>query len=393
MDAAKPKELRGERGPPPHFAGRVSELALLRARLDAVLADPGAAKDGMLLLTGVPGVGKTHLLEHFARQVARQVQDDRRVVVLPLSPVDLAAPEGLLLLIGEALGVRDKFARAAGVDDKISGIRGNVAGVVTAGVTVDAYRPGTTFSHMLRATRSLKAWKRKVLVVTIDEVQDVDSRSADQLQTLHLGLHECPVLAVAAGLQHSKSVLSEMGISRTSHRQLTLLTAEETVEAIYHGLRNIGVDVSEATAGRFAGAAMRFPQHVHGHIEAARDVYCERGEVDSPDAVAEVLERGGKSREDYYVGRMSAMGRANRLYPLVERMEGSAAQSVTLEEAEAVVGADAVAAAVRHGVMTEGEDGVLSFGIPSFHSYMVRRAAERRQRTRSELPRPTVDAG
>lgn len=389
MDAAKPKELRGERGPPPHFAGRVSELALLGARLDAVLADPGAAKDGMLLLTGVPGVGKTHLMEHFARQV----QDDRRVVVLPLSPVDLAAPEGLLLLIGKGLGARDQFARAAGIDDKVSGIRGNVAGVVTAGVTMDAYRPGMTFSHMLRATRNLTAWKRKVLVVTIDEVQDVDSRSADQLQTLHLGLHECPVLAVAAGLQHSKSVLSDMGISRTSHRQLTLLTTQETVEAIYHGLRNIGVDVSEATAGRFAEAAMRFPQHVHGHIEAARDVFRERGEVDSPDAVAKVLERGGKSREDYYVGRMSAMGRANRLYPLVEHMEGGAAQSVTLEQAEAVVGADAVAAAVRHGVMTEGEDGVLSFGIPSFHSYMVRRAAEHRQRTGSGLSRPTVDAG
>ena len=371
MDAAKPKELRGERGPPPHFAGRVAELALLRGRLDAVLADPGAAKDGMLLLTGVPGVGKTHLLEHFAQQV----KDDRRVVVLALSPVDLAAPEGLLLLMGEALGAKRKFARAAGINDKISGIRGNVGGVVTAGVTKDAYRPGMMFSHMLRATRTLKPWKRKVLVVTVDEVQYIDSRSADQLQTLHLGLHECPVLAIAAGLQHSKSVLSDHGLSRTKHRQLTVLSADETVEAVYHGLHNIGVDVSEAAAGTFAEAAMRFPQHVHGHIEAARDVYRERGEIDSPEAVAEVLERGRKSREDYYIGRMGAMGRANRLYPLVERMAGSGAESVTREGAESVVGAEAVNAAVRHGVMTEDEDGVLSFGIPSFHGYMVRRAA------------------
>ena len=385
MDAAKPKELRGERGPPPHFAGRVAELALLRGRLDAVLADPGAAKDGMLLLTGVPGVGKTHLMEHFAQQV----KDDRRVVVLALSPVDLAAPEGLLLLIGEALGARGKFARAAGVDDKISGIRGNVAGVITAGVTKDAYRPGMTFSHMLRATRNLKAWKRKVLVVTVDEVQGVDSRSADQLQTLHLGHHECPVLAIAAGLQHSKSVLSDNGISRTNHRQLTLLTSDETVEAVYRGLGNIGVVVSEATAGELAEAAMRFPQHVHGHIEAARDVYCERGEVDSPEALAEVLERGRKSREEYYVGRMSAMGRANRLYPLIEHMAGSGAESVTLEEAESVAGADAVDAAVRHGVMTVGEDGVLSFGIPSFHGYLVRRAAKHRQLHGNGLPSPT----
>ena len=53
--------LHGERGPPPHFAGRDAELAAMRRRLDITLREPGAAMNGLLLITGIPGIGKTHL--------------------------------------------------------------------------------------------------------------------------------------------------------------------------------------------------------------------------------------------------------------------------------------------------------------------------------------------
>lgn len=123
---------------------------------------------------------------------------------------------------------------------------------------------------------------------------------------------------------------------------------------------------------------MRFPQHIHGHIEAARDIHKDRGEINSPDAVAAVLRAGRLSRESYYVGRMAAMGRADRLYPLVERMADGDADAIAFAEAESIVGIEPVDAAVRAGVLAQREDGVLSFAIPSFRRYMVERASAHR---------------
>ena len=117
------------------------------------------------------------------------------------------------------MGAEDKFTRVAGIDDKVSGVRGAVADLVSGGVTLDAHRSALAFSHMLRATRYLPVWRGKALVVMIDEVQSMDSRSADQLLTLHMGQHECPILTIVAGLEHSQSVLGRHGIARTSHRQ------------------------------------------------------------------------------------------------------------------------------------------------------------------------------
>lgn len=370
MNDSSSTMLHGDRGPPPHFAGRKAALSLLRQRLDLVLESPAAAVNGLLLITGVPGIGKTHLLDHFTRQAT----ESGDVAAITLSPVDLTSPEGLLLQMGEALGGKDPFTRAAGLDDKISGVRAGVGGVVSGGVTLDSHRPALAFSHMLRATKGAKAWRRRALVVVIDEIQSADARSADQLQTLHLGQHGCPILTIAAGLQQSKSILSDLGVSRMSHRRLELLSAAETMEAVYHGLLNLGIDVTEDTAETLADASMRFPQHIHGHIEAARDVHRRRGDINSPAAVADVLQAGRRSREDYYLGRMGAMGRADRLYPLVEHMADADADAVAFAQAESIVGVEAVNAAVHAGVLAEQEDGVLSFDIPSFRSYMVERA-------------------
>ena len=375
--------LHGERGPPPHFAGRDAELSAMRQRLDVTLSERGSAVEGLLLITGIPGIGKTHLADHFVRQAA----EDDNVGVLTLGPVDLTSPEGLLLLMGRAMGAEDGFARAAGIDDKVSGVRGSVAGVVSGGVTLDAHRPALAFSHMLRATKDLAAWRGKALVMVIDEVQSMDSRSADQLLTLHMGQHECPVLTIAVGLQHSKSVLSRHGISRTSERRLGLLSQDETLEAVYRGLANLGVELTEDTAKALAEASMRFPQHVHGHIEAAYNVHRKRGEIDSPKAVAETLAMGREARDEYYRGRIGAMGAgAYTLYPLVEHMADAQLEDITRPRAESILGKDIVGAAVEHGVLSVDDHGLLSFGIPSFRAYMIRNAAA--YRVRSDSPTP-----
>ena len=94
------------------------------------------------------------------------------------------------------------------------------------------------------------------------------------------------------------------------------------------------------------------------------------------------MKEGRRLREQYYVGRMSAVGRIDRLYPVVDRMMERDDGSVGQDEAEALAGADVVDAAVHHGVLTATEDGILTFGIPSFGSYMAMRSARHRERLR-----------
>lgn len=380
MNAKVPTTLHGECGPPPHFAGRHAELSLMQRRLDAVLTARNPKADGLLLFTGIPGIGKTHLAYHFVQQQKAA----RNVKAVLVGAEELAYPEGMVLRIGRTMGAEDAFAKAAGIGGKVSGARASVAGVVTAGVTVDPAKPTLGFTQMLGATATLRAWRNKALVLVIDEVQNTNESGAEQLRALHQGLHECPILTIAAGLQHSKSVLSERGISRASHHSLGLLSTDESVEAVYHGLANLGTPASESTAKTLADAAMRFPQHIHGYIEAARLVHDARGEIDSPDAIAEALKIGAKSREEYYVGRMGAMGDAAKLYRLVEDMATRNADAVTRPTAESIVGANVVDAAIRHGVLSSQEDGVLSFGIPSFRNYMIRRAAAYREVSQAE---------
>ncbi len=365
--------LRGERGPPPHFAGRKRELAVMRRRLDIVLREHEPAMEGALLLTGIPGIGKTHLAYHFAQHAT----EARNVKTLAVDPVDLTSPEGMIRLVGRAMDAEDSFAKAAGIGDKMTGVRGGVGGVLSAGVTLDAHRPELAFSHLLRATKGLSAWQGRALVLVVDEAQSMDSRSADALLSLHTGRHQCPILTIVAGLQHSKSILSEHGVSRMEHLQLGLLSQDEAIEAVYLGLANLNVEVSEATAKVLADASMRFPQHVRGHIEAACIVNERHGAVDSPQALAEALDIGRQARERYYDGRIDAMGgEAYTLYPLVKHMDEQAIENLPRSEVESIIGKGVADGAIRHGVLAKGEHGLLSFGMPSFHTYMAHKAEE-----------------
>ena len=59
--------LGGDRSRALHFAGRRTELAALHARLEYVVNEQDP-EDGLVLIDGIQGIGKTGLLREFARQ-------------------------------------------------------------------------------------------------------------------------------------------------------------------------------------------------------------------------------------------------------------------------------------------------------------------------------------
>ena len=73
---------------------------------------------------------------------------------------------------------------------------------------------------------------------------------------------------------------------------------------------------------------------------------------------------------------------AYTFYPLAEHFTDARRADITRENAEAIIGTDAVDAAVHHGVLAVGEHGLLSFAIASFHTHMIDNAKAYREHAR-----------
>ena len=109
-------------------------------------------------------------------------------------------------------------------------------------------------------------------------------------------------------------------------------------------------------------------------------MYDDSGEVNSDAALSRILTIGRKFRENYYEGRLRAVTETSRLYPLVEHLTANNATEISRRAASSIIDNDVIQDAVKHGVLSVDHQGVLSFGIPSFRTYMQELAQRYRQR-------------
>ena len=354
--------LRTERGLPPHFAGRVDELDHLKQRL-AMVVETGDASDGLALVTGVPGVGKTALARTFASSCGAFA------IVGGTSELDSALH--LFLNIGKAIGRETGFKRIADVDPRPVG--GNV---------------GIGFALMLRQSKAEGLWDGKdgkALVLVIDELQTLEQQQAKLLRDLHQGLHECPILVVGVGLQHTRSVLSRHGVSRVARGiQLGPLRREDTREAIAEGLAALDREAPDHVVERLAQASHDFPQHVNCYLSAALDVVDNERGWAACGVLARVVAKGDALRGAYYDTRLETMPDGyDRVLPIIEHMRKhnspilSKCAAIHAIDDAGMDGKSAVEEAIAHGVLTHGKRGEVSFGILAFHKHMVALLAER----------------
>lgn len=372
--------LDTERGPPPHFAGRRVELARLHRRL-ALVRERHNAKSGIALVTGVPGVGKTQFAERFASEVEARSRGATRTLVV--EPQLLAFDVSLFMAIGTALGAETEFRQVAELDTRI--VAGSVgAATVTAGATREHGRHTGELPALLRASKRTKAWDGKAFVLIVDELQSIQPSGMNALHSMHLGLHECPLLVVGVGLQHTPQVLSHPkgdapGISRADTPiKLDCLGREESVEAFALGMAALGREISAAQAGLLADESQGFPQHIHGYLGGACAAYdASGGSLQSTSAFNRALALGREARTAFYNRRLNALLDRDAMRPIIEAMLAAETSAMTRRQAAAAVesahggdGAAAVDSAVAHGVLSVDDRGLLSFGIPSFHAYM-----------------------
>ena len=382
VDADRRRDLAldTERGPPPHFAGRRSELAAMLRRLDLIRQHRNA-RSGIALLTGVPGVGKTQFAERFAREVEAAPDGEARALIV--EPQLLSFDVSLFMAIGAALGAEDEFRKVAEQDVKIVGGSFGAA-TVRGSVTREHGRHTGEFPALLRASKRTGAWDGKALVLIVDELQSIQPSGMSALHSLHLGLHECPLLVVGVGLQHTPQVLADPkgdapGISRIDEPiKLDCLGHKETVEAFVLGMEALGRAIPEAQAEHLADESQGFPQHIHGYLRAACASFDTWGSLEAANAVDEALALGRQARTAFYNRRLNALPDRDAMQPVINAMAEAGTTAMTRRQAAAAIesaqggdGTAAVDSAIAHGVLSVEDDGQLRFAIPSFHAYML----------------------
>ena len=384
-DPAHRVELRSEREPPLHFAGRTKELAALRKRLDD-LCDTGDASGGMALIVGVPGVGKTQLGRKFAEDAtARDAALDIRRLATDTSMLERHVD--LFLAMARALDVEEDARRVADLDTR-STARSAGVGFVRGGLTQEHARHTGGLSALLAKYAGI--WRGKALVLVVDELQTVQPQGMTALRVLHQGDHGCPILLVGIGLQHTQQVLANpsdgsAGISRVAEPiRLGVLPDSEALEAIEKNMLALGHAIPESCVAKLACASHGFPQHIHGYLAGAEAAIAKHGGLAPGPSLDDALQAGGRARADYYDTRLSMLPNQNAMLPVVDAMLEQRRSALWQEEAVRAIddasfdGERTLQEAIKHGVLTLEKGGV-SFGIPSFFDHMKTLLVERRR--------------
>ena len=395
MSDAPHAKLRSEREPPPYFAGRAKELAVLNKRLDD-LRETGDPTGGMALIVGVPGAGKTQLGRKFAEDaLAGRAAVDVRHFATDTSMLEDEVD--LFMAIARALGVEKKGRKVADIDSR-STARNAGIGLFKGGVTREHARHTGGLSALLDASKHAGMWNGKVLVLVVDELQTIQPQGMRALRVLHQGDHRCPILLVGIGLQHTQHVLGNptdgaAGISRVAGPiTLQALSEGEALEAIERNMLAMGHEIPKACVVALANASQGFPQHVHGYLNGAIEAIEKYGNLAVGRSLDHALKAGDEARNDYYDARLSMLPDQDAMLPVIETMVGSGRPWLRRSEAVRAVnegssaaagasldGENTVRQAIAHGVLTLEKGGV-SFGVPSFHRHMEQLLEEHRRR-------------
>ena len=391
--------LGGDRSRSLHFAGRRRELAALHARLEFVVEEQDP-EDGIVLIDGIQGIGKTGLLREFARQAvfAEARYADTEIVHLPLvaeelgeRPGDLAAV--MLNSIPSAVpkdieGAKREISRA------FAWIRRTVKRDPGFELRVQEDLP---LNHLLRESMDIGWWDGRALLLTIDEIQNIDGNGRKNLATLHEGQHGCPILVVCACLQHSRQVLQDPmqtsdnrpspTISRFSTLTLGMLSHEESIEAVRQSVLKGGNHaMPEDLAERIAAAVLGFPQHLHGYVQASLDALRTFGDLNAHEAEEWAMTQGDAARRAYYEGRLTSFTPdegivLSQIAALASEHDGRIPWHVAVEVADAAdmdaSGRRLLTAAIQKGVVSLAEGSTdLIFPIPSLMNHLANRVAQ-----------------
>ena len=298
----------GAGSPPPHLAGRRTEIQALAPFEAAIRGKRRLRAD--VILHGPRGNGKTVLLDVIGdRLEAAGAQVVRTTAKGKATSCDA---------LGQALAPEDGWGAAVRrLAEKVGAGAPNRLSLF--GVSLDWGKAAGPSVEQMLASRCAEA----PLAVLVDEAQTLPSEVGQQLLDASQSLRRAGapfllVLAGTPGLQHALRGMQVSFWERSRRVPVGRLNAGEDRDALMKPLRELGAAVADRALARLLEAANRYPYFIQEVGDAVVAALNERGAKQIDAAVAErALASFTPVKHDFYDGRRMELLEAG-LLPLAE---------------------------------------------------------------------------
>lgn len=315
-----------DRTSPTVFAGREGEFALLD---DAVKGVQRGESGHTVVVQGVPGSGKTALLNEYAvRLLAANADVERPVIPVPLQAGTLNVPP--VAIVEEIdrqfreLGASSKWQRRMNHAVDGASLIGNALFAAFTRRDFGDFRPSSRSPNSLPiALEDYVAFRfdrrESTIVLLVDEAQNLHDtiQVRDYLEALHGGIAgDTQVLLACFGLENTVARLRELGLSRlaTGHmRSIGTLSNEEAKQVVSGTVETAfaGVPFDEAQRSSWLGAAVEtilaesggFPHHLTNGCCALAELVLVEGIGDAPPTNA-LRDLCQERKREYYDARL-----------------------------------------------------------------------------------------
>lgn len=406
---------RGEKRPPPVFAGRQDVLDDIVSTAELAWKDreegfPGNTR----IIQGAPGAGKSSILAELQKRLNAGRPQPGKPRILVLDSSGITDPAEALRRLAEMVNPdrADSFLAAHQHTHSVAGQAGafgsSVSGRKETSRTLDSPSPSLlAFEFWLRARSASEPGRQQQpeaamawpVIIAVDEAQrlpaDRNVPPARLLQGLHASLPDLPLTLVLSGLGDTENVATSMDLTRGKEVHRIGCLEEDDVHELMTGFCahfGIGIGSCGARLMALAGPTDGWPRHLHCVQEALAAAVLEEGVDGDLDRIGDWDSIGAESlrrRNDYYRSQTSEeMDRSRQLVAAVMKglEEGARADEViSLIEANArdeprwrlPKGMDSdqfYRHLVHRGALEKGDDSRIRCPIPSFRRHLVREA-------------------
>ena len=322
---------RSDRASPTVFVGREHEFDLLDLAVRGAQRNEGGHT---VVIQGVPGAGKTALLNEYAgRLLTASDSAEKPVIPVPLLPGDInAAPAAIVQAIDRQFRefeASNEWGRR--VNRAVSGasLLGNALFATFTRKNFNDFRASARVPDSLpTALEDYVAFRfdrrESTIVLLVDEAQNLGdtTRVREHLLKLHDGIKgQTQVLLACFGLANTANRLRELGLSRlaTNHvRSIGALSNEDAKRAVAGTLNGAFADfatnegahdevrrerwINAATATILAESA-NFPHHLANGCHALAKIALDQGIGDEP-PVERLRDKCREQKREYYDARL-----------------------------------------------------------------------------------------
>ena len=315
----------GDRTAPTVFAGREEEFQLLGR---AVRAVQRGEVGRTVVVQGVPGAGKTALLNEYAsRLLSAKIDDERPIIPVPLRPSDFDAPPATLVqMVDKRLRELEANGTWGVVRDRVASgafLVGNIVFSTVAKRNFDEFKTSAKAPNSLPIALDDYATFRfgrreSTIVLLLDEAQNLNNTASVRahLDALHGGIHGRTQATLACfGLANTVDHLRELGLSRLASGHMRTIGALSDSDAQHTVTGTLEIALAgcfnEVQRSRWIDAATNvilaesanFPHHLANGCHAVAQLLLEDG-IDNTPSVGKIRDRCRERKREYYNARL-----------------------------------------------------------------------------------------